>query len=288
MGQLTNLSIIKSSIADANFYFKKDLGQNFLIDNNIANSIVSSCLEDEPDTVLEIGPGIGALTELLCNSGKKIISVEIDPFIVKMLTKHLGDKPNLTIIHSDFMKTDLKSLLDESSGQICAVSNLPYYLTSPMMMKLLESEKKFKSITLMLQKEVASRITAEIASKNHSAFSLIVNYFAEIEFLFNVSKNVFYPAPKVDSSVIKLKPRPKPPVETINEEFLFKTIKAGFATRRKQLINCISSAFGIEKQITSELLNKSNIDPQARAETLSISEFAELADNIYLFLNDQL
>ena len=285
MGQLTNLSVVKSSISEANFYFKKDLGQNFLIDHNIASSIVSSCLENNPDTVLEIGPGIGALTELLCDSGKKIVAIEIDPFIIKMLTKHLGNKPNLTIIHSDFMKIDLHSLFDDPTDQICAISNLPYYLTSPIIMKLLESEKKIATITLMLQKEVASRITADIGSKNYSAFSLIVNYYAEIEFLFNVSKNVFYPAPKVDSSVIRLRPRQKPPVETINEDFLFKTIKAGFATRRKQLINCIASAFGIEKQVASELLYKSNINPQARAETLSISEFAKLADNIFLFYN---
>ena len=285
MGKLTNLSVVRNAVSEANFYFKKDLGQNFLIDSNIAESIAGACLEDDPDTVLEIGPGLGALTELLCESGKEIIAAEIDPFAVRMLTKFLGEAPNLTIVHSDIMKTDLSEILKDSAGRICAVSNLPYNLTSPIIIKLLESEAGFVSMTLMMQKEVAERITSEISSKNTSAFGLIVSWYAQAEFLFSVSKNVFYPSPKVDSAVIKLRSRSAPPVEVIDRSFLFKTIKAGFAMRRKQLINCIASAFAMNKQTASDILIQSEINPQARAETLSLAQFAVLSDNLYLHLN---
>lgn len=281
---MTNLSRIKYLADKSGFYFKKDLGQSFLIDANIARKIADAAAADKPDAIIEVGPGFGAITELLCAEVKEVVAIEIDPVAVKMLSEALGGKDNLKIVHADFLKYDLDGLLAEFAGEnkkVCAVSNLPYYITSPVIIKLLKAKVPLESVTVMLQKEAALRLNAKVSTRDYSSFTVAVNYYAQVEKLFDVTKNVFYPAPKIDSSVVRLIPRKIPPVNVIDKDLFFETVKAGFSTRRKTLLNCVSAYFSIPKASAEEILNTAGIPPSARAETLDIRQFAVLADAIY-------
>ncbi len=284
MGQLTKPSVIKEYMRKYNFFFKKDLGQNFLIDDTIAEKIVDALQLKGNETVLEIGPGIGALTEILLKKVAQVIAVEIDPFAVKMLTDVFGGQANLTLLQKDILKTDLKELLKQeidSGKEIAAISNLPYYITSAVIMKLLEEKIPFTSIVVMMQKEVAARIGTSSHTKDYSVFTLALEYYAEAKQLFDVSRNVFMPAPNVDSVVVKITPRKTPAVKVKNEALFFKTLRASFAMRRKTMLNCISSGFSLPKDQVKILLESSGIEENARAESLPIEQFALLADALF-------
>ena len=284
MGELTKPSVIKSYMKKYDFFFKKKLGQNFLTDGAVAQKIVDSLELKDDEVVFEIGPGLGALTELLAEQARQVIAMEIDPFAIKMLSDIFGSNDNVTLIHEDVLKADLKQLFEENikSGQTTKVlSNLPYYITSPIIMKLLEEKIPFDSIIVMMQKEVAQRLGSPINQKTYSSFTIALDYYAEVEQLFEVSKNVFMPMPNVDSQVVKITPRKSPAVSVIDEKTFFKTVRAAFATRRKTILNCISAGFNLQKETVKELLYKAGIEENARAENISIEKFAILSDLLY-------
>ena len=274
----TNLENINTLIKKYNFYFKKDLGQNYLIDDNIVKKIVDSLSIKSTDVVVEVGPGVGSLTELIASKAKKVYAVEIDPIAVQMLKEMLYDVGNVEIINKDFLKLDLKELLQDETGDIKFISNLPYYITSSVIMKVLEYG--FKEMIVMMQKEVALRINAKISTKNYSVFTLMTDYYAKKEVLFNVSKNVFYPKPKVDSSVVRFTPLDTKKVEVKDEQMLFKVMKAAFQNRRKMLLNSLSNGLKMDKEIILKALEKCGINSSLRAENITLEEFGRLADEI--------
>jgi len=276
----TNIENINNLIKKYDFYFKKDLGQNYLTDDNIVKKIVDSLDIKPTDAVVEVGPGIGSLTEVIAKKAKKVYAVEIDPIATQMLKEMLFDVKNIEIINKDFLKIDLDELLNGETGDIKFISNLPYYITSAVIMKVLESEVKVKDMVVMMQKEVALRINAKISTKDYSVFTLMTDYYAKKEVLFNVSKNVFYPKPKVDSSVVRFTPLDKKKIEVKDEKMLFKVIKAAFQNRRKIILNSLSNGLLIEKEKILICLNNLGIKSNLRAENITLEEFGKIADEI--------
>ena len=290
MERLTNPKVIKKYMGLNDFFFKKNLGQNFLINSEVTDDIVASLELGEGEAVLEIGPGIGALTQLLVSEAKKTVAIEIDPHAIKMLNNIFLGCENLEIIQKDVLKSDISTIIKEhfEEGQtVSCVSNLPYYITSPVLMKLLEERHPFKYIVVMMQKEVAERLDAKVGTKNYSAFTIAVDYYAEIEYMFTVKNNSFMPAPKVDSAVLRLTPRKTPPINILDEETFFKTVKSGFAMRRKTLQNCISAGFSLGKDVVAQMLEECEIPINARIETLPMKTIGLLSDCIYKYINNK-
>lgn len=280
MKNMTAPSVITEYMKKNDFFFKKNLGQNFLRDENVARKIVEE-LDISPDeTVLEIGPGFGALTQFLVKEAKEVIAVEIDPFAIGVLNEVFEEYDNLRIVKNDILKTDLSEILSDSAsrGNLKAISNLPYYITSSVILLLLESEYKFEKIIVMVQKEVSERLSAKPGSKNYSAFTVLLNYYANARKLFDVSHTNFIPAPKVDSSVVEIIPLKDAPVKVDNEEVFVKTVKAAFSMRRKTLQNCISSYFNISKDEAAKKINEAGFECSIRGETLSLEDFAHLSN----------
>lgn len=280
MKNMTAPSVITEYMKKNDFFFKKNLGQNFLRDENVARKIVEE-LDISPDeTVLEIGPGFGALTQFLVKEAKEVIAVEIDPFAIGVLNEVFEEYDNLRIVKNDILKTDLSEILSDSAsrGNLKAISNLPYYITSSVILLLLESEYKFEKIIVMVQKEVSERLSAKPGSKNYSAFTVLLNYYANARKLFDVSHTNFIPAPKVDSSVVEIIPLKAAPVKVDNEEVFVKTVKAAFSMRRKTLQNCISSYFNISKDEAAKKINEAGFECSIRGETLSLEDFAHLSN----------
>ena len=282
MDKLYAPSTVKQIIADAGFRFSKSLGQNFLIDEHIVTKIVDAMNINENDVVLEIGPGIGTITAEVAKKAKKVIAVEIDSSLIPILKKTLSEFDNVEVIHQDILKTDIETMLRDRNieEEIKVIGNLPYYITTPIIMKFLEDRIKMESITTMVQKEVADRMRANPGKKDYGSLSVAVQYFCSVEVVANVPNTVFIPPPKVDSTVIKLTKRKKPPVELISEEMFFKTVRGGFQQRRKTLLNALSNTLGHDKQIIEKILIDSDVDPKRRAETLSIQEFATVANKL--------
>ena len=281
MKDLTSPSYISENIRKSGFFFKKNLGQNFLKESSVARKIVDSLELTGEECVLEIGPGFGALTGFLCGKAGKVIAVEIDHFAAGVLREALEDEANLEIVEQDALKTDLLSLLygrEESYGAYKAVSNLPYNITSPLIMRLLDIRPRLSSIVLMVQREVADRLAAPAGGKDYSSFTAQVRFLAECEKLFDVSKNSFMPVPGVDSAVMRLTPRETPPVSVKSETMMAEMIKASFSMRRKTLANCLSSYFRVDRGTASDLIVSAGIAPSARGETLDLADFARLAD----------
>ena len=282
MRNLASPRVIKEILSEYEFRFSKSLGQNFLIDEGALAGILSGADISEDDCVLEIGPGFGTLTQRLCGTAKKVVCVEIDKTVIPILEENLKDFDNFEIINDDIMKIDIKSLAEEKFGteNVKVAANLPYYITTPIIMMLLESKVKFKSITVMVQKEVAKRLCASEGTKDFGAISLAVQYFCSANYLFDVPNTSFMPPPKVTSTVVRLDLLDKPRVSVKKEEMFFKTVKASFAQRRKTLLNALSNAgfSGFSKAEISEILKNIGIDEKRRGETLSIDEFARLAD----------
>lgn len=262
-----------------NFKFSKSLGQNFLIDDSVLNDIVEGAEVNEKDFIIEIGPGVGTLTAKLLMKAKRVTSIELDNDLIPILHEELGEHENFNLIHKDALKVDFNSLIGEEKS-VKLVANLPYYVTTPIIVKLLKDGYNFKSLTIMIQKEVAERINAEPNCKEYGALSVLVQYYCNTSIVRRVAPSCFIPRPKVESIVIRLDRLDKPRVNSKDENLMFELVRAGFNMRRKTLWNAAKS-FKLSKEKLEEAFEKSGIDPKRRAETLSIEEFAHLADCIY-------
>lgn len=265
-----------------NFKLSKSLGQNFLTDKNIIDQIIESSGISSNDLVIEIGPGIGVLTKEALETAGKVIAIEIDQRLIPILEETLADYDNFQIINADILKTDLHAVIEANKGYdaVRIIGNLPYYITTPIIMKILEDAVPADSITIMMQKEVADRIKAPVGSKNAGAITAAVQFYCEVTQIASVPKEVFIPRPKIDSAVLRLDVRKSPAVEVMDKQVFFECIKKGFGQRRKTILNSLSGAGGISKEALAEIFEHTGIDPQRRAETLSLAEFGMIADAI--------
>lgn len=273
----------KEILEKYNFSFQKSLGQNFIIDVNILKNMIQYAGISNTSRVIEIGPGIGALTEQLALHAKKVVAIEIDHRLINILKETLCDYENIRFIHQDVLKMDLKTEMKQTftkEQDIHIVANLPYYITTPILMKLLTDRLPIHHLTLMMQKEVADRIIAQPNSKEYGSLSIVVQYYTEPKIVMTVPKNVFMPKPKVQSAVLKMKVRKEPPVQVIDEDTFFTIVRASFAHRRKTLRNNLIHFFKnhISPQTIDQVLKHVNIDGLRRGETLTIEEFAKLAN----------
>lgn len=278
---LCNLSVIRELMAEAGITFRKDFGQNFLTNRMIPEEIADSCASSENTMVLEIGPGIGCLTKELALRYKKVVAVEIDKGLIPVLSKTLSEFDNVTVINGDIMDTDIQALVDEySEGMPVAVcANLPYYITTPILMRLLECGVRFTAITVMVQNEVASRLAAKPGSADYGAITAVLGYYGEARRLFKVSAGCFVPAPKVDSAVVKIDLYDEPKYNPEDEEFFRALIKAAFEMRRKTLQNAINSRFPhIEKSRIAEAVVSLGFPDTVRGERLSTADFVNLSN----------
>ena len=266
------------------FTFQKKFGQNFLIDPRVLDKIIDAANITKEDCVIEIGPGIGSVTQALIENAGKVISIEIDDKLIPILTEEYGHNEHFKLIHNDVLKVDLKKLIAEESPNrpIKVVANLPYYITTPIVMALLENDLPIESITVMVQKEVADRLASKPGSKQYGAITVSVNYYASPYLVANVPRNCFMPRPNVDSAVIKLTVNQEPIVQTKNVKQMFNIIKAAFLLRRKTLLNTLAAHgnLGLDKEELKRLLDESGIGAQTRGETLSLEDFARLSDYI--------
>ena len=282
------------NIKKYDFRFRKKFGQNFLIDTHVLDKIARSAEIGPEDCVLEIGPGIRTLTQVLAEHAGQVVAVEIDPELIPILKETLADYPNATVIHNDILKTDIRELAERYNGgrPLSVVANLPYYITTPIIMALLEKDAPVKSITVMVQKEVAERMQAQPGGKEYGALSLAVQYYAEPYIAAHVPPNCFMPRPGVGSAVIRLTRRPEPPVAVKDEKLMFKIIRAAFGQRRKTLVNALSGSpelggnvrladggsLTLSKELITEALTKTGLQPQIRGEALSLQQFADFTN----------
>lgn len=284
--RLTAANVTKSLIKKHEFRFRKKFGQNFLTDQGIVNKIVGSAELEQGEIVVEIGPGIGTLTQVLAETGAEVIAIEIDPQLIPILDETMEQYPNVTIKQGDIMAINLDEIVEGFCGEkgipsnkYKVVANLPYYITTPIVMNLLEKCKKVSSIVVMVQKEVAERMIAPPGGKDYGALSVAVQYYTQSKIVCKVPKTVFIPQPEVESAVIKLKVHDEPILQLINPKVFFQVVKASFGQRRKTLLNALSSGFPLTKEEINQVLLENGIDPQRRGETLSLEEFAKLANS---------
>lgn len=277
-------SVTRAILDRHGFTFKKSFGQNFLTDTNILQKIVDTAEIDKKVNVIEIGPGIGALTEFLAESAAEVMAFEIDDRLVPILADTLRDFDNVTVVNQDILKVDLAQYIAEFKNPdlpIKVVANLPYYITTPILMHLIESGIPFSEFVVMMQKEVADRISAQPNTKSYGSLSIAVQYYMTAKVAFIVPRTVFVPAPNVDSAILKMVRRDQPAVEVQDEKFFFKVSKASFVHRRKTLWNNLTSYFGKSEETKGKLtaaLERAEISPSVRGEALSLEEFARLAD----------
>ncbi len=266
------------------FRHSKSLGQNFLSDIHIIEDIVDGSDIEPEDLVIEIGPGMGVLTAAAAERAGKVIAVEIDKKLIPILKETLAEYDNVEIINADIMKTDLTEIVEANrpadGGKVRVIGNLPYYITTPIIMKLLEESVPADSITIMMQKEVADRIKAGPGGKDYGALTVAVGFYCTITHVADAPKEVFVPRPKVDSTVIRLDLRKECPVDLIDQKIFFETVKGGFGQRRKTLLNSLTGVRGLPKPEIADALDAAGIDPKRRAETLSLDEFAAVANEI--------
>lgn len=269
---------IKETLDKHGFKFSKSLGQNFLIDGNVVRKIASEANITKDDYVLEIGPGMGTLTEELALNAKKVVAVELDRKLIPVLQDTLAQYKNLEVINADILDVNIEELIEEKlgGGPVKVVANLPYYVTTPIIGALLERHLKIESITVMVQKEVAERMSAAPGSKTYGSLSVFVGFYTVPEMVLKVPNTVFMPRPKIDSAVIRLNLKKQLP--DIDTEKFFKVVKAGFSKRRKTILNALSTyGFTIDKDTIREALEKSGIKPEERAENISVEEFIKLS-----------
>src|SRR6056297_128581 len=283
INQLTSPSQIKSIMKKHNVRFSKSLGQNFIINNFIIDEIIRRGDISEEDSILEIGPGIGVLTQALAETAHQVIAVELDNKLIPILNETLEEYDNVEIIHNDILKIDVGLMIEEKMEKPTkVVANLPYYITTPIIMKLIEDVSGIEEIIVMVQKEVAERMVSEPGTKDYGSLSVAVQYYCDAMIILDVPRDNFMPAPNVDSAVIRLIVKDKPTVDVLDQDFFFKIIKGAFALRRKTLINSLSkSAIGIDKDLLKKILEDMNIDLRIRGEKLDINDFAELSNRIY-------
>ena len=284
MSDLGNPRVIQQLMKEHHFSARKKYGQNFLIDANILRGIVAAAEIRKDDLVLEIGPGLGALTEQLLMAADKVIAVEVDQMLIPILQENLKEYPNLVLLNEDILKVDIDALLQQEGGgrKAKVVANLPYYITTPIVAELLEKQNNLESITVMVQKEVAQRMQEGPGSKAYGALSLLVQYYAKAELMMTVSASCFIPKPDVDSAVIQLKiyEKSERPVQTTHEKEMFDLIRAAFNQRRKTLLNAVGNAANLSytKEQIKEALIKMGKEETIRGEALTLQEFAELTD----------
>lgn len=282
--RIADYSVTKSVLERHGFTFKKSFGQNFLTDTNILQKIVDTAEIDKNVNVIEIGPGIGALTEFLAENAAEVVAFEIDERLVPILEDTLRDHDNIKVINEDVLKADLQTRVKEFKNPnlpIKVVANLPYYITTPILMHLIESKIPFAEFVVMMQKEVADRISAEPNTKAYGSLSIAVQYYMTAKVAFVVPRTVFVPAPNVDSAILKMTRREQPLVEVKDEDFFFRVSKISFVHRRKTLWNNLTSHFGKSEEVKTKLeqaLGNANIKPSIRGEALSIPDFARLSD----------
>lgn len=282
MAVLGNPSNTIEVLKKYNFNFQKKYGQNFLVDAHVLEKIVASAGITQEDCVLEIGPGIGTMTQYLAEKAREVIAVEIDKNLIPVLKDTLSDYSNVTILHEDILKVDIKGLADTENGgrAIKVVANLPYYITTPIIMGLFESGVPLKSITVMVQKEVADRMQVGPGTKDYGALSLAVQYYAKPEIVAQVGPNCFIPKPNVGSAVIRLTRYEEPPVRVRDEKFMFRLIRAAFNQRRKTLVNslCNAGIEGVNKEDIVNALDEMKISRTVRGEALTLEQFGQLSD----------
>lgn len=280
MLELTDIGTIKALLARHGFHFSKALGQNFIVNPSVCPRMADESGIDSESGVIEIGAGIGVLTAELAKRAKKVVCIELDSKLLPILDETLADFDNIEIINADVLKTDLAALIDEKFGgmpvYVCA--NLPYYITSPVIMTLLESRLPLKAVTVMVQREAAQRLCAPVGSRLSGAVTVAVDYYAEARKLFDVSAGSFMPAPKVDSSVIRLDIREKPGIEVSDEKLFFSMVHAAFGQRRKTASNSISSGTGIPKAVVAEAIERCGFPPSVRAESMTAEQLAALCE----------
>ncbi len=284
MYSLTDINTIKRVMSRHGVTFSKALGQNFIIDPDVCPAIVEKSGVTEQDGVLEIGPGVGVLTQEIAKKAKKVIALELDTRLIPVLGDTLEDFSNVDVINSDVMKTDLKRLFDDNFKDcinIHVIANLPYYITSPIIMMLLESRLPIKAITVMVQKEAGERLCASVGSRDAGAVSVAVNYYSKAEELFFVPRESFMPSPNVDSEVIKLTVRENAEFTPTDEKFFFKVVKAAFSQRRKTAANGLSSGLGMAKDKVFDALTKSGLETNVRAEKLTMQQMFTLSEELY-------
>ncbi len=261
------------------FKFKKSLGQNFLIDNNILNRIVNGANIDKETGVIEIGPGIGSLTEVIAQKAKKVVSFEIDSRLLPILAETLADYNNIEIINEDILKVDVDKIIKEKFAnceKIMVVANLPYYITTPILTHLLENTKLIDGYVVMMQKEVANRLNAKVGTKDYNSLTILLNYYTNVEYLFTVPKKVFVPAPNVESAVVKILTKKEKEIEVDTNTF-FNFVRSCFTQRRKTLMNNLIASSGKDKkELLISACKDVNIDSQRRSETLTLEEFNKL------------
>ncbi len=283
--RISTPSRTREIIEKYNFNFKKGFGQNFLIDSNVLDNIVEAAGVSKEDCVLEIGPGIGSLTQVLAENAEKVVAIEIDKNLLPILAETLGEYGNVEIINSDVLKLDLNRLIDEKNGGRAAkiVANLPYYITTPILMELLEKKANIDTITVMVQKEVAERMQAEPGRGDYGALSIAVGYYCDAKMDFIVQPSCFMPRPKVASAVITLHVRKEPRVLVQDEALFFHIVKCAFGQRRKTLLNSIfnQAGLGLSKEDLAEILKSLSLDERIRGEALSIELFGSLSDRIH-------
>ncbi len=279
--RLYSPAYVKEIISKYGFKFSKSLGQNFLIDGNILKKIGNAGNITAEDYILEIGPGIGTLTEELALRAKKVVAVELDNTLIPILEETIGKYNNVEVIHGDILKVDIEKLINDklNGGPIKVVANLPYYVTTPIIGKLIEDNLNIDSIIVMVQKEVAERMVAQSGGKEYGTLSVFINFYCQPDIIVKVPKTVFMPQPKIDSAIIKLKIKKELP--KIDKDKFSKVVKASFSKRRKTILNSLSSyGFNIDKDIIREVLENANINLNARAENLSIEDFIKISKTL--------
>ena len=283
MNNLSDISVIKTVLARHGFTFSKALGQNFIINPSVCPRIAEEGGAREGVGVLEVGAGIGVLTAELAKRADKVVCIELDTRLLPVLDETLGEFDNVKIINGDILKVNLHEILREEFGDMPVVvcANLPYYITSPVIMLLLESRINIESVTVMVQKEAAQRLCADVGSRDSGAVTVAVNYYAEAQKLFDVSRGSFMPSPNVDSAVIRLDIRDSAPVEVEDEKFFFSMVKAAFSQRRKTASNGISAGTGIPKSAVIEAIENAGLPATVRAESLTMEELGRLCTELY-------
>lgn len=280
---LADIKTIEQILKKEGFSFKKSLGQNFLINPDVCPAMASAAA-DKNTAVLEIGPGIGVLTKELAKAAGKVVTIELDERLKPVLAKTLAEFGNVKVIFGDAMKLDLHKIISEEFAdfkKVTVCANLPYYITSPIIMMLLESHLPIDSVTVMVQKEAAERLAAEVGSREAGAVTVAVNYYATAEILFGVDRDSFMPPPNVDSAVIKLNIRQIPPVKVRDEKRFFAFVKACFAQRRKTLVNTVSNTLHIEKDTIKTILCELGISETVRSEQLNMEQLAQISNNLF-------
>ncbi len=280
MSRLTDPKYLKEILSRHGIVLTKARGQNFLTNPTVCPQMADMCGATENDGVIEIGPGVGVLTEQLAKISKKTVAIELDSGLIPVLGETLKDYDNVKVIHEDALKIDLVKLIEDEfdGGEVYLCANLPYYITTPIIMKLLEDRIPLTAITVMVQKEFADRICAKVGSRQSGAVTAAVAYYAECERLFRVSPGSFFPPPKVESEVIRLIPYKNPPVKVNNEKHFFSIIKAGFAQRRKTLTNALLSGANIPKEVTAKALSDMGLSAGARIEELTLEQIGKLSN----------